>query len=49
MSPYGRKLISEVGKILKLILVLPATNAITTSERNFSKLKLMKTYLRSTQ
>ena len=37
MTPYGRKLISEVGKILELLLVLPAT----TSERTFSKLKLI--------
>ena len=41
-----RKIISEVVKILELILVLPATNA--TSERTFSKLRLIKTYLRST-
>ena len=32
--------------IIEFILVLPATNA--TSERSFSKLKLLKTYLRST-
>jgi hypothetical protein len=39
VSPFGRKLISEVGKILELILVLSAMNA--TSERTFSKLKLI--------
>ena len=32
--------------IINSVLVLPATNA--TSERSFSKLKLLKTYLRST-
>ena len=37
---------SEVGKILELVLVLPATNA--TSERNFSKMSLIKTPIRST-
>ena len=37
---------SEVGKILELVLVLQATNA--TSERNFSKMGLIKTPIRST-
>ena len=46
MPSSSRKRISEVLKILELILVLPATNA--TSERTFSKLRLIKTYLRST-
>ena len=46
MPSSSRKMISEVVKILELILVLPATNA--TSERTFSKLRLIKTYLRST-
>ena len=46
MAPSSRKMISEVSKIFELILVLPATNA--TSERTFSKLKLLKTYLRAT-
>lgn len=41
-----RNLISDVMKVVKLILVLPATNAI--SERSFSALKRVKTYLRST-
>ena len=31
---------------MELVLVLPATNS--TSERGFSKMKLVKTYLRST-
>ena len=46
MEPSSRKLLSEVGKILELVLVLPATNA--TSERNFSKMSLIKTPIRST-
>ena len=46
MEPSSRRLLSEVGKILELVLVLPATNA--TSERNFSKMKLIKTPIHST-
>ena len=46
MEPSSRKLLSEVGKFLELVLVLPATNA--TSERNFSKMGLIKTPIRST-
>ena len=38
--------LSEVGNILKLLLVMPAMNA--TSERSFSSLRRIKTYLRST-
>ena len=38
-------LLNEVATLLKLILVLPATNA--TSERSFSALKRVKTVLRS--
>ena len=41
MLSSSRKIISEVGKFLELILVLPATNA-TTSEKTFSKPKLIK-------
>ena len=37
---------SEVIKLAKILLVMPATNAI--SERSFSALKRVKTYLRST-
>ena len=37
---------SEVVTLLKLILVSPATNA--TSERTFSAMRRIKTYLRST-
>ena len=39
-------MLSEVKKVIRLILVLPATNAI--SERSFSTLRRVKTYLRST-
>ena len=38
--------LSEVFKLTKLILILPAIN--TTSERTFSLLKLIKSYLQST-
>ena len=37
---------SEVVKVIKVILVMPATNAV--SERNFSAIRRMKTRLRST-
>ena len=42
----SQPLLSEVVKLMKIILVMPATNA--TSERSFSALKRVKTYLRST-
>ena len=42
----GKVLLSEVCKVLKLILVMPATNA--TSERTFSALRRVKSYLRTT-
>ena len=38
--------LSEVYKLLKLLLVLPATNL--TSERTFSLMKIVKIYFRST-
>ena len=38
--------ISEVVKLLTLILVMPATNAV--SERSASALRRVKTYLRTT-
>ena len=41
-----KTLISEVVKVARLLLVMPATNAV--SERSFSALKRVKTYLRST-
>ena len=39
-------LLSEVTKLAKRLLALPATNA--TSERSFSAMRRIKTYLRST-
>lgn len=39
-------LLTQVKKVIRLILVLPATNAI--SERSFSTLRRVKTYLRAT-
>ena len=45
--PEAKKLlIKEVIKIAKIILVMPAANAL--SERSFSALRRLKTYLRST-
>ena len=44
-SPEIMSLLSEVKTLLKLILVMPATNA--TSERSFSALKRIKSYLRT--
>ena len=41
----NRGCLTEVEKLVKLILTLPATNA--TSERSFSALRRLKTYLRS--
>ena len=45
---YSRKIaLSEVIKVAKVLLVIPATNAIV-SERSFSAMKRVKTFLRST-
>ena len=46
LEPGVKTLLPEILKVMELILVLPATNA--NSERGFSKLRLVKTYLRST-
>ena len=46
ISSAQRALLSEICIIAKLILVMPATN--TVSERSFSALRRVKTYLRST-
>jgi hypothetical protein len=46
MTNRERLLLSEVVKVLKLVLVMPATNS--TSERSFSTLQRIKTYIRST-
>ena len=45
-STSQRQLLFEVVKLVRLILVSPATNAI--SERSFSAMRRIKTYLRST-
>ena len=41
-----RKLLSEISSLGKLLLIMPATNAV--GERSFSTLKRVKMYLRST-
>ena len=46
LSAAKRALMSEVVKVVELLLVAPVTNA--TSERSFSILRLIKQYLRST-
>ena len=46
LNAVERTLYLEVFKLAKLILVMPATNAI--SERSFSALRSLKTWLRST-
>ena len=46
MSVAEKVLLAEVVKLVRLLLVIPATNAI--SERSFSAMRHIKTYLRST-
>ena len=46
LSPSQSLLIANVWRLFQLLLVLPATNA--TSERSFSALRRIKSYLRST-
>ena len=46
LSQTERGLISEFNTVLALIVVVPSTNAI--SERSFSVVRKVKTYLRST-
>jgi hypothetical protein len=45
-NPNNRKLFSEVDKLLRLFLTVPATSA--TAERTFSVLRRLKSYLRAT-
>ncbi len=45
-SPGQRAYYSQICKVVQLILVMPATNA--ASERSFSTMKRVKSYLRST-
>jgi len=46
LSGSQRSLLSQVSRVVQLIMVMPATNA--SSERSFSALRRVKTYLRST-
>ena len=46
VGPGAKTQLSEVGIIVKLVQLLPATTA--SPERSFSKMKLTKNYLRST-
>ena len=46
LTESQKLLLSEVCKVVKLILIMPASNA--TSERSFSALRRVKSYLRST-
>ncbi len=46
LSSSHRNLLNEVMKLLQLILIMPATNS--SSERSFSALRRVKTYLRGT-
>lgn len=45
VNSSSRPLLTQVSVIIQLLMVLPATNAI--SERSFSTLRRVKTYLRS--
>ena len=46
LIPAQLYLLSEVSTLLRLMLVMPATNVV--SERSFSALRRVKSYLRST-
>ena len=46
MTTTQRSFFSEVCSLIHLVLVMPATNA--ASERRFSAMQRLKTYLRST-
>ncbi len=46
MSVAEKSLFSQVIKVARTLLVVPATNSI--SERSFSAMRRIKTYLRST-
>ena len=46
LDPITRKPISEVEKFIELILVLPVS--VADSERSFSALRILKTWMRAT-
>jgi hypothetical protein len=46
LSSAQRVLLSQVSRLLQLLIIMPATNA--TSERSFSALRRVKNYLRTT-
>ena len=46
MSAAKRSLFSQIVKVVRLLLLVPATNAI--SERSLSAMRRIKSYLRST-
>ena len=46
LSPAQKVLLAEVCTLMKLILVMPATNA--ASERSFSAMRRVKSYLKTT-
>ena len=46
LSCAQRVLLSQVSRLLQLLIIMPATNA--TSERSFSALRRVKSYLRAT-
>ena len=46
LPPSEKELLNQIIVLVKLILVMPATNS--TSERSFSAMRRVKTYLRST-
>ena len=46
LSLSAREMFSEIVTLVKILLVIPATNA--SSERTFSALRRIKTYLRTT-
>ena len=45
-NPVAAAMVSELRKLIKIYLTAPVTKA--TSERSFSTLRRVKTYLRST-
>ena len=46
-TPGQLEVLSQVSKLVRLLLVMPATNATSMSERSFSAQRCIKTYLHS--